>query len=100
MATEKEERERQRHIDRYNAQKQDDVDLLAASPKLFFAFVPAEHNGIEIKTEGKQRLRHKERQRCGEQRMQKIMKTCPSISPHNSHFTTVKIFPQQGNVDK
>lgn len=32
--------------------------------------------------------------------MQKIMKTCPSISPHNFHFTTAKIFPQQGNVNE
>lgn len=55
---------------------------------------------IEFKIERKQKLRHKERQRCGDWRMQKIIKTCPSISPHNFHFTTVKIFPQQGNVNE
>lgn len=82
MDTKEEEREavmnRKRQTDRYNAQKQDDVDLLDA--KLFFAFVPAQHNLIEFKIERKQRLRHKERQRCGEQRMQKIMKTCPPLA--------------------
>lgn len=84
----------------HNTQKQDDVDLLNALAKWFFAFMPAEHNYIKSKLQMKQRLRHKERQRCGKQRMHGVMKTCPSISLHNSRFTTVKNFTQQGNVSE
>lgn len=45
----------------HNTQKQDDVDLLVALVKLFFAFMPAEHNYIKFKLEIKQRPRHKEK---------------------------------------
>lgn len=63
------------------------------------ALVPAEWNWIEFKAEIKQRLRHKERQRCGKQRMHNIMESWPSISLPNLLLITVKIFPQQGNVN-
>lgn len=30
----------------------------------------------------------------------KIMRTCPSISPHNSHFTMMEMFPKQDDGNK